>query len=104
MSHCFSCGMDECCLCSTLEIEKPRIGCQNQIMPFGKYKGKDLLFIGQWNPKYIIWLRDVAELREPLKTAVASFSETRLFKDSLFDYEESERQYYDAVRDCWEEW
>lgn len=29
---------------------------ENFVMPFGKYKGKDLLEISESNPSYIIWL------------------------------------------------
>lgn len=65
-------------------------------MPFGKYKGKDLLFIGTFDPPYILWLCNKAQLREPLKTAVTEFSKTQLFRDSLYDYEMAkENQFYE---------
>ena len=72
---------------------------QNTKMPFGKYKGKDLLFIAENNPKYLLWLNTV-DLREPLKAAVDSFTATQYFNECLEEYLESEAQYWDAVRDC----
>lgn len=58
-------------------------GCQNFIMPFGKYKGKDLLFITENNPKYLLWVQTIAQGH--LKEAVDSMVKTTYFKDAWLE-------------------
>jgi uncharacterized protein (DUF3820 family) len=72
------------------------MGCQNFIMPFGKYKGKDLLFITEENPRYLIWLSTECELKGPLKDAVLQMVETSYFKDALNEVVKNEELYIDA--------
>lgn len=62
---------------------------QNTIMPFGKYKGKDLLFIAENNPKYLIWLNSI-ELRGTLKTSVNDFVDSEYFIDCLHEFDKNE--------------
>lgn len=39
-------------------------------MPFGKHKGRTLSWIAWNDPNYLAWLRDEADLRQPLRSAV----------------------------------
>lgn len=80
-------------------LDKSHIGCQSQVMPFGKYKGKDLLFIAENNPKYLLWLKSECELRGKLKDAVWQFVETSYFKECLNTYTVAEEQFIEA---CYE--
>lgn len=72
---------------------------QNLIMPFGKHKGKDLLYIIEWHPKYMLWLSTI-ELKGKLAEAIPVLIETEYFKESLKEYLQSEQLYYEALRDC----
>lgn len=72
------------------------MSCQNYKMPFGKYKGKDLLFITENNPKYLIWLDNECELNGNLKSAVSQMVKTSYFKGALDEYLEAEEQYLEA--------
>ncbi len=72
-------------------------------MPFGKHKGKLLTDIAEEFPAYIRWLVTI-ELKDPLKSKIEDIFNSKQFQTILAEYEENERQYYDAVRDCWEEW
>jgi len=62
---------------------------QNCIIPFGKYKGKDLLFVTENNPRYLLWLESVAY--GPLKEEIDKLIETDYFWDAVHE------------RDMWEE-
>lgn len=39
-------------------IERPPITDYDQIMTFGKYKGKKVNWVAEHNPGYIVWLHD----------------------------------------------
>jgi uncharacterized protein (DUF3820 family) len=69
-------------------------GCQNQIIPFGKHKGKDLLSVAFDNPKYLLWLQTVANGK--LKDNLDLFIATSYFKDRYEEYQEAESRFYDA--------
>lgn len=58
-------------------------------MPFGKYKGKDLLYIIETNPRYLLWLNSI-ELKGDLKTAVPNLIETDYFSEALAEYLDNE--------------
>ena len=64
---------------------------QNTIMPFGKYKGKDLLHITEENPRYLLWLGTL-KLRGDLKEAVLNLIDSDYFQESLAEYLEFELQ------------
>jgi hypothetical protein len=63
---------------------------QNCIIPFGKYKGKDLLFVAEHNPHYLNWLSTVVYESE-LKTELDKFLKTKYFADCWL--EDQERRY-----------
>jgi uncharacterized protein (DUF3820 family) len=73
------------------------IGCQNQIIPFGKYKGKDLLFVAENNPNYLTWLQTVANGK--LKENLDKFLATDYFMDCYREHQEGEERYLDANHD-----
>jgi hypothetical protein len=58
---------------------------QNTIVPFGKYKGKDLLYIIENNPRYLLWLNSI-ELKGDLSVAVPALIETDYFNEALAEY------------------
>jgi uncharacterized protein (DUF3820 family) len=60
---------------------------QNTIMPFGKYKNRDLLFIAEMDPNYLLWLQTTAKGK--LLEDVNSFVKTDYFKDCLREEQES---------------
>lgn len=64
--------------------------CQNYIIPFGKYKGKDLLFVAENNPQYLNWLGTIVYESE-LKTELDKFLKTTYFLECLL--EDQERRY-----------
>lgn len=41
-------------------------------MPFGRFKGRTLLYIADHHPLYLDWLIGLRDLRNPLKSHVSS--------------------------------
>jgi hypothetical protein len=75
---------------------------QNTIIPFGKHKGKDLLFVAEWDAPYLLWLQTVA--KDKLLDDVNAFVKTDYFKDCLREareeeYEENGSYYWDNQGD-----
>jgi hypothetical protein len=58
---------------------------QNFVLPFGKYRGDDLIYVAEVNPKYLLWLKSTA--KGELKENLDSFINTNYFKDCLLKIE-----------------
>jgi uncharacterized protein (DUF3820 family) len=68
---------------------------QNCIIPFGKYKGKDLLFVAEHNPDYLNWLSTVVYESE-LKTELDKFLKTKYFADCWLEDKRNRELYAEA--------
>lgn len=57
---------------------------QNTMIPFGKYKGHDLLYVAEINPFYLLWLQSVA--KGNFKVSIDNFLTTSYFKDCIKEW------------------
>lgn len=69
----------------------------NDRIPFGKHKGKDLLFIAEYDVMYLVWLSQLPDLKEPLRTSVVDFVNSNYVKDCIEEYNDCRDQFYDAL-------
>lgn len=75
------------------------MNCQNYVMRFGKHKDKDLLYIAEYDPKYLLWLSNLEDLKSLAKDNVHEFIKSSYFQACLKEYQESEYMFIDANLD-----